>query len=89
VAAAAEAFRQGASGAADDVIAVAQPWGFELDDVSQEVLLWHGTSDHDIPLSAARQLAGALPRCRSSFVPDRGHLLFIPAWETILDALRR
>jgi pimeloyl-ACP methyl ester carboxylesterase len=87
-AAAVEAFRQGTVGAADDIAALAAPWSFELADVRQHVLLWHGDCDRDIPVRVGRHLAASLPSCSATYVPDRGHFLFLAIWADMLRALR-
>jgi pimeloyl-ACP methyl ester carboxylesterase len=86
-AAVAEAFRQGTVGAAGDIAALAHSWEFELNDVRQQVLLWHGDCDRDIPVRVGRHLAESLPRCRATYVADRGHFLFLAIWPEMLRAL--
>jgi alpha-beta hydrolase superfamily lysophospholipase len=40
-----EAFRAGGRGYAEDVSALARPWGFALGQIHVPVLLWHGDAD--------------------------------------------
>jgi pimeloyl-ACP methyl ester carboxylesterase len=53
----AEAFRDGAHGWIDDVIALRQPWGFDLSGIKAPVLLWHGAEDVFSPVAHTRWLA--------------------------------
>jgi hypothetical protein len=41
----AEAFRRGAAGIADDLVAFWRPWGFRIADVPPGVHVWHGAQD--------------------------------------------
>jgi pimeloyl-ACP methyl ester carboxylesterase len=55
----------------------AQPWGFQLQDITGEVELWHGEQDHNVPVSVGRYVGGALPNCEASFIENEGHLTLI------------
>ncbi|GIF22187.1 pimeloyl-ACP methyl ester carboxylesterase [Actinoplanes tereljensis] len=57
----AEATRPGPYGWIDDTLAVRRDWGFDLADVRQPVLLWHGAEDNVVPASHARWLAARIP----------------------------
>jgi pimeloyl-ACP methyl ester carboxylesterase len=82
-----EAFAQGGAGVASDAIAVARPWGFGLEEVETEVVLWHGEADATWPPAAGRHLASRLPRCEATFLPDQGHLAFVAVWDELLRRL--
>jgi pimeloyl-ACP methyl ester carboxylesterase len=68
-----EAFRRGTRGVARDYAILARPWGFQLQDISMEVYLWHGESDKDVPPAMARYVASAIPNCHAEFLPEEGH----------------
>lgn len=53
----AEALRETAEGWIDDVIALRQPWGFEVSDISVPVKLWAGHDDVFSPVGHTRWLA--------------------------------
>ena len=53
----ADALRDTAEGWIDDVIALRQPWGFELSDISVPVKLWAGRDDVFSPVGHTRWLA--------------------------------
>jgi pimeloyl-ACP methyl ester carboxylesterase len=82
--AAQDAFRQGSEGIYEDAVAVARPWGFELEDVTVPVRLWHGTADATWPISVAEALERRLPSVTATFVPGGGHLLYLDRWADIL-----
>ena len=69
-----EAFRQGTSGANHEAGLYTHPWGFELTDIVSEVHLWHGGQDYNVPLSAGRYVAEAIPNCQAMFLEEEGHL---------------
>ena len=73
----AEAFRQGSSGPARDVVVLGRPWGFSPAAIRPEVLLWQGELDVLVPPAMGRSLAAQIPNCRATFVPGEGHLLFV------------
>ncbi|HVN50254.1 MAG TPA: alpha/beta hydrolase [Acidimicrobiales bacterium] len=55
-----EAFRQGSAGAARDLHLIVCPWGFDLDEITVPVRLWHGDRDREIPLHHSEYVAGAV-----------------------------
>jgi pimeloyl-ACP methyl ester carboxylesterase len=56
----AEALRQGAEGWADESMALHRDWDFDLEAIRATVTWWHGDSDMNAPLSAARRAAARL-----------------------------
>lgn len=70
-----EAFRQGTLGLAYEGRLLTKPWGFHLGDIScNNIYLWHGVLDVDVPISMARFVADAIPNCRTKFFPYDGHI---------------
>ena len=69
-----EALRLGIDGVDQDAALYALPWGFQLQDITTEVHLWHGEQDLNVPISAARYVADAIPNCHATFFPDEGHI---------------
>jgi pimeloyl-ACP methyl ester carboxylesterase len=85
---AAESFRQGARGAAWELVMYARPWGFRLEEITMQVHLWQGELDKNVPPSMGRYQAGAIPNCRATFYPGEGHIsLPVNHLEEILGAL--
>jgi pimeloyl-ACP methyl ester carboxylesterase len=82
-----EALRQGPSAFVHELVLATRPWGFTLEEVRAEVVLWHGTEDRAAPLAAARQVARRLPRCTPHFVSAAGHFLHYDRWQETIDSL--
>lgn len=83
----AEATRAGLRGFAWEVVIVARPWGFRLEDIAMDVRLWHGEFDTSTPLPMGRYMAQALPHCRATFLPGEGHFVIFTHWREILTEL--
>jgi pimeloyl-ACP methyl ester carboxylesterase len=69
-----EALRVGLDGVDQDAALYALPWGFQLQDITAEVHLWQGEQDLNVPISAARYVADAIPNCHATFFKDEGHI---------------
>jgi pimeloyl-ACP methyl ester carboxylesterase len=89
VAMTAEALKQGPRAFVEELILGASPWGFSLEEVRAEVILWHGSEDAATPVEAARRVARTLPRCTARFVDGAGHFLHYDRWGEVLDSLTR
>ncbi len=83
----AEAVMPGAGGTVDDYRRFGSSWGFDLGAVGQSVTVWQGERDTLLPMSHARQLAGALNHAELRVVADTGHYLHAVIAEDILAAL--
>jgi pimeloyl-ACP methyl ester carboxylesterase len=81
-----EAVRQGTRGWADDDLAFAKPWGFELEDVEVETRLWQGELDVLAPRSHGDYVASRLPNARFEVLEGAGHFLD-EEWGIVLDWL--
>ena len=73
-----EAFRSGTRGVALDYALNVKPWGFELEDISTEIYLWHGEDDTIVPPAMGRYLAKTIPNCYARFLPGEGHFSLLP-----------
>ena len=69
-----EAFRSGTRGASWDAVLYKRHWGYQLQDISMQIHLWHGELDTQVPVSVGQYVANAVPKCRAKFLPDEGHL---------------
>ncbi len=83
----AEAFRTGGQGAIRDIVLLAKPWGFALEEIRVPMQLWHGQRDATVPVPIGHALSAALPRCQAHFVPNAGHFLVMDRWQQILTEL--
>jgi len=81
-----EAVRQGVRGWADDDLAFAKPWGFELEDVQTEVRLWQGELDVLAPRSHGEYVASRLPNARFELLEGGGHFI-VDEWAVVYDWL--
>lgn len=87
---AAEAFRQGSKGPAwEGKLLFGESWGFVPEDISMEdVYLWHGELDGNVPVSMGHAMAKRIPNCQARFYPDEAHLsLLLNHAEEILATL--
>lgn len=64
----------GGEGWWEDAVAGAEPWGFELSDISIPVLLLHGRQDRFVPFGHGVWLAAHIPEVETRFTVDDGHL---------------
>jgi pimeloyl-ACP methyl ester carboxylesterase len=88
IASAREAFRAGLRGAAWEGRLYARPWGFPLEGIRGEVHLFQGEKDVNVPPVMGRLQADAIPKCRTHFYADEGHLsLALNRQDDILEAL--
>jgi len=69
-----EAFRHGTAGPFRDGQLYARAWGFQLQDITREIFLWHGEEDVFVPVSMGRYQAKALLHCHATFFSNEGHL---------------
>lgn len=79
-----EAYRNGAQGAFWEVVLLASPWGFRLEDIHIKVFLWHGEEDTTVPQQMGRYVARTLSNCNAKFYPGEGHMLIYNYWREIL-----
>lgn len=82
-----EVCRPGRAGLWHDAVLLTRPWGFPLERIEHEVLLWHGERDESVRPEMGRILAAALPRCRVTLYPDEGHMVCLTRWGEILRTL--
>ena len=81
-----EAVRQGSRGWADDDLAFAKPWGFDLEDVTVETRVWQGELDVLTPRPHGEYVASRLPNARFELLEGGGHFLD-KEWSFVLDWL--
>lgn len=91
----AEAVLHGGGGWVDDAAALRSPWGFDFEDVSCPVLLWHGGDDRFSPVAHTRWLAERLRAVRGDKIevsvriePGQAHFAAFEVFVEVLDWLR-
>ena len=78
-----EATRQGTEAFAWEVLLVARPWGFRLEEVRVPIAIWHGAEDTSTPVGMAHALARSIPNSTIHILPGQGHLFFLSHWREI------
>jgi pimeloyl-ACP methyl ester carboxylesterase len=81
-----ESVRQGSRGWADDDLAFAKPWGFELENVTAETRVWQGELDVLTPRPHGEYVASRLPNARFEVLEGGGHFLD-EEWGVVLEWL--
>lgn len=81
------ALSTGIDGWFDDDLEFVRPWGFELDEITTPVALWHGTADQMSPVAQARVLAATVPGVIPHIVEGEGHLSIYTHAGEMLDEL--
>jgi pimeloyl-ACP methyl ester carboxylesterase len=69
-----ESMRQGGTAFAQEMIMLAQPWGFALEDIEVEVRFLQGTDDVNVPLAHAEAMAARLPGATLTVMQGEGHM---------------
>ena len=72
-----------------ELMMLAGPWGFRLQDITMDVHLWYGARDGTTPLYMATYLERAIPRARLTVWPGEGHHVGFTHWREVLAALVR
>lgn len=81
-----EGVRQGSRGWADDDLAFAKPWGFDLADVGVATRVWQGELDVLTPRPHGEYVASRLPNARFEVLQGGGHFLD-EEWAVVLEWL--
>ncbi len=68
-----EAFRHGADGWIDDVLAFTADWGFDIGSIRVPTWLWHGADDQFSPVDHSRWLADHIPGAELFVEPGAAH----------------
>ncbi|GAA2753691.1 alpha/beta fold hydrolase [Amnibacterium kyonggiense] len=85
----AAAVRNGPDAQADDLLAAARPWGFDVGGVAAPVLVVHGADDRMVPAAHGAWLAERLPAGELRSVPGAGHISVLDESTALLRELRR
>lgn len=71
------ALAPGIAGWADDDLAFAAPWGFDLDAIRVPVLVFHGRDDRFVPVAHGEWLGRAIPGAEVRISATEGHLSLV------------
>ncbi|MFJ4676573.1 MULTISPECIES: alpha/beta fold hydrolase [unclassified Kitasatospora] len=80
-----QAFRYGADGWIDDVLAFIADWGFAVESIRAPVRLWHGAEDRFSPVGHSSWLADHIPGAQLYLEPGAAHF---GALKEMTDAIR-
>lgn len=84
-----EAFRSGYQGALEDAKIYKVPWDFDLSQIDQAVILWHGGKDENVKIESAEFVMETLPHCTPHIKAEEGHLSLIALYaEEILSSFQ-
>jgi pimeloyl-ACP methyl ester carboxylesterase len=83
-----EGLRNGSRPLAEDRALLFRPWGFPLAQVRQQVHVWHGTQDWQVPAALGQALVTMLPRAQAHWFPGEGHFLVFDHAEEVYSELR-
>ena len=72
---------------ADELVALARPWGFDFSTIATPVQIWHGRQDSFFSSAHAEAMAAILPDCRTFVRDDWGHFFLYREWERVLAEL--
>ena len=73
---------------AHDLALFARHWGFQLDEVTVPVVVWHGLADVIVPPSHGHHQAARLPRGELRVRPGEGHFAGFAEVADVLDRVR-
>ena len=79
-----EAVRQGVDAYGWECVLERRPWGFELEDVTADVSIWHGEQDQAVSQRQAEVLSQRLTSSELHMVPNAGHGLILARWADII-----
>jgi pimeloyl-ACP methyl ester carboxylesterase len=82
-----EAMRQGPRAIVEDYSIYGRPWGFELEEISATVRIWHGDQDQLVPIRHSQTIAAAVPGAELNVRRGEGHLFSEAAWAEIAETL--
>jgi pimeloyl-ACP methyl ester carboxylesterase len=83
-----EAFRQGVTGYAQDIVVQGRPWPFDPGMVRAPCEIVHGDADFLLPMAHSRHTAELIPGSRLRVLPGHGHFTIPSELPTIATRLR-
>ena len=85
-----EAYRQGVDGALYESKLMTIDWGFQFQNISVPIHVWHGESDTLSPISEMKAIVQHLPKVKTHFIENGGHFLTEDEelWEAMLAVVK-
>jgi pimeloyl-ACP methyl ester carboxylesterase len=69
-----------------DITLERRPWGFQLEDITVPVHVWHGDTDRNVPIANGTYQADTIPDAAFHGLPYEGHWLIFNHFAEILAA---
>jgi len=82
-----EGYKQGGDGPARDDIIINSPWKFDIKEIQTRFDIWQGDSDANVPVNQGKYQARLLPLNSFYLLKNRGHMLLLDQWKTVLAEL--
>ncbi|MCU1426299.1 MAG: alpha/beta hydrolase fold protein [Actinomycetia bacterium] len=82
-----DAFVRGSRGAVDDYAAIAEPWGFDVEDIRVPIYVFQGDADTIVPLAHAEALTERVPDAKLVVWPGAGHFGVITHIDEVFTSL--
>jgi len=73
---------------AQDLMLERSPWDFQVKDVKVPTVIWHGTKDHDVPLSVSEYMHSQIKGSDLKVIEGENHSLFRRRWAEILTTIQ-
>ncbi len=89
LAAVVEGLRPGAKGVVQEMKIFGQPWNIPFAAIEAPAMLWQGTADNNVPVSAALRLAQIIPNCELFRIEGAGHYWIFDHVHDVLTAIRQ
>lgn len=81
--------KTGIDGFVGDLQCYTSPWGFNLQDITTNIDIWHGRNDKNIGFAIGTYLAAKLQNSATHFLDDTGHLYLLDHWLDALESLKK
>ncbi len=79
-----DTIHQGISPLVREIVNVASPWGFALDDIEAEIKIWCGTSDYNVPIGSGEYLVEHIPLAQMVCLDGAGHYFLFQGRQKIM-----
>jgi len=84
-----EGVRPGVGGAVEELRCFSRPWGLAYERITAPTILWQGTADRNVPVSAALRLGELIPRCQVRRIDGAGHYWILQNYGHVLESVAR
>ena len=82
-----EGYKQGGDGPARDDIIINTPWKFNIEDIQTRFDIWQGDSDVNVPVNQGKYQASLLSNNNLHILKNKGHMLLLDEWKSVLSEL--